>query len=110
MFSTQSASTDVGHRSNRDCTIHRSPGHQIDGGSLAEIFLTHSANEIAALIGIAAQLRAILAAHAALQFVDWRHLRLPNDVECDRLMCIAAEAADAEIAVARVQRVEIRTS
>src|SRR5262249_53882999 len=62
-------------------------------------------DEMAALIRIAAQLRAILATHVALQFVDWRRLRPPDDVECDRLTRIATEAADFEIAIARFQSV-----
>jgi hypothetical protein len=58
-----------------------------------------------ALVGIAANLRAILAAHVTFQFVDGRCLRPANNVERHRLMGTAAEAADLKIAVASVQGV-----
>ena len=46
---------------------------------------------------IAPHLRAVLAAHVAFQFVDGRGLRPPNDIERDRLVGVAAEAADFKI-------------
>src|SRR5262249_33550996 len=60
---------------------------------------------MAALIGIATQLRAVAAAHVALELVDWRCLGPANDIERHGLVSIATEAADFEIAIACVQRV-----
>ena len=42
-------------------------------------------------------LRAVLAAHVALQFVDWCCLRPAHDIQGDGLVRIAAEAPDFEI-------------
>ena len=53
---------------------------------------------------VASNLRAILAAHVALQFVDGRRLRPAHDVQrC--LMRVTAEAADLEIEISGVQSV-----
>jgi hypothetical protein len=60
---------------------------------------------MAALIGIAADLRAILAAHVTFQFVDRRCLRSANNVERHRLVGVAAEAADLKIEISSVQSV-----
>ena len=56
---------------------------------------------MAALVGIATDLRAILAAHVALQLVDRRRLRPPDDVQGDGLMRVAAETFHFEIADTR---------
>jgi len=58
---------------------------------------------MAALVRIAANLRTVPAPHVALQFMDRRGLRSPHDVEGDNLMGVAAEAADFEIAVSRIE-------
>jgi hypothetical protein len=60
---------------------------------------------MAALVGIATDLRAILAAHAALQLMDRRRLRSSHDVQGDGLMRVAAEAFHFEIAKPGVDRV-----
>jgi hypothetical protein len=60
---------------------------------------------MAPLVGVAPNLRAVLAPHVSLQLMDWRALPPANDVERHRLMSIAAEAADFEIEVPRIQRV-----
>ena len=60
---------------------------------------------MAALIRIAPHLRAVLAAHVSLKFVDRRVLRSPNDIKRDGLMGVAAEAPDLKIEVTRVERV-----
>jgi hypothetical protein len=57
---------------------------------------------MAALERIAPDLRAILAAHVALQFVDGRRLRPTHDVQRHFLMRVAAEAADLEVEVSGV--------
>jgi hypothetical protein len=61
-----------------------------------------------ALVGIATDLRAILAPHVALQLMDRRHLRSPHDVEGNGLMRVAAKAADFKVAIARIERVAER--
>jgi len=58
-----------------------------------------------ALIGITPNLRAVLAAHVPLQFVDGRHLRPADDVQGHRLVGVAAKAADLKVEISRVQRV-----
>jgi len=63
---------------------------------------------MAALVGIAAHLGAIFAAHVPLQLVDWRRLGPAHDVQRDRLMRVATEAPDLKIPVAGVQRVTER--
>jgi hypothetical protein len=60
---------------------------------------------MAPLVRIAGHLRAVLAAHVALELMDRRRLRTPHDVQGDRLVGIAAEAPDFKIKVARVERV-----
>jgi len=60
---------------------------------------------MAPLVGISANAGAILAAHVALQFVDWCGFRPADDIECDRLVGIAAKAADLKVAIASVQGV-----
>ena len=47
---------------------------------------------MAALERIAANLRTVLAAHVAFQFMDRRCLRSPHDVEGNGLMRVAAKA------------------
>jgi len=63
---------------------------------------------VAALIGEAAEPRAVLAAHVALELVDRRRLRPSHDVECDGLMGLAAQTADLQKAVAGVQHIAER--
>jgi hypothetical protein len=58
-----------------------------------------------ALEGTAPDLRAILAAHVSLELVDRRRLRPAHNVEGDRLMRVAAETANFEVAVSGVERV-----
>jgi hypothetical protein len=53
---------------------------------------------------VAPHLRAVLAAHVALQLMNRRALRSPHDVERDGLVRVAAEASDFETAVARIDR------
>jgi hypothetical protein len=60
---------------------------------------------MAALEGIAADLRAVLAAHVAFQLMDRRSLRSAYDVQSDGLVGIAAETADLKVAVSGVERV-----
>src|SRR6202790_3552537 len=54
-------------------------------------------HQMAALVRIAANLRAILAAQIAFQFVDRGRLRPADDIQADRLVRVAAEAADLEV-------------
>ena len=63
---------------------------------------------MAALVRIAPNLRAVLAAHVALQFMDRRRLRSAHDVERDGLVRVAAKAFHFEIAVPGVDRVAER--
>src|SRR5262245_37155807 len=63
---------------------------------------------MAPLVRIATHLRAVLAPHVALQFMDWRRLRSPHDIERDGLMRVAAEASDFEVAVPGVDRITQR--
>jgi hypothetical protein len=49
---------------------------------------------------VASNLRAVLAAHVALQFMNRRALSAQNDVERDGLMCVAAKAFHLESAMA----------
>jgi hypothetical protein len=55
---------------------------------------------VAPLVGVAADLGAILATHVALEHVDGRRLGASDDVERNCLMSVASEAADFEIAIA----------
>jgi len=50
-------------------------------------------------------LRALVAAHVTLELVNRGRLRLPDDVERDRLMRVAAETLHLEVTVSCVQRV-----
>jgi hypothetical protein len=54
---------------------------------------------MAALVWIAANLRAVLAAYVALQFMDGCRLGPTHDVQRDRLMGVAAKAFDFEIKI-----------
>jgi hypothetical protein len=60
---------------------------------------------MAALEGIASNLRAILTAHVPFQFMDRGRFRPADDVQCDRLMGVAAKAADLKIEISGVQGV-----
>jgi hypothetical protein len=60
---------------------------------------------MAALIGIASNLRAVLAAHVPFQFMDRCGFWPADDVQCHSLMGIAAEAADLKVKVPRVEGV-----
>jgi hypothetical protein len=55
---------------------------------------------VAALERIALSLRALAAAHIALQFMDGRRLAAAHDVQGDRLVGVAAEAFDFEVEIA----------
>jgi hypothetical protein len=57
---------------------------------------------MAAFERVAPSLRAILATHIALQFVDGSRLRPADDAQRHRLMRVAAEAADLEIEISSV--------
>src|SRR5258708_39189549 len=59
---------------------------------------------MAPLVGVATDLRAILAAHVSFQFVDRRRLRPAHDVQGDGLVSIATEASDFKNSVAGVFR------
>ena len=65
-------------------------------------------HQMAPLVGIAPDLRAVLAPHVAFQFMDRRRLRSPHDVERDGLMRVAAKAFHFEIAEPGVDRVAQR--
>lgn len=58
---------------------------------------------MAALVRIAPNLRTILAAQVALQFMDRRVLRPADDVERDRLMRVAAEAPNLKVTITGIQ-------
>jgi hypothetical protein len=60
---------------------------------------------VTALIGIAANLRTVLAAHVPFQFVNGRCLWSADDVQRHGLMSVTAEAADLKIEISSVQRV-----
>jgi hypothetical protein len=60
---------------------------------------------MAALIGIAPNLRTILAAHVALQIVDGGSLRSTDNIQHYRLVRVAAEATDLQVEIPRVQGV-----
>src|SRR4029079_11484405 len=64
--------------------------------------------KLAALVGIAPDLRAILAAHVPFEFVDRCCLRSPHDVQGDGLVCVAAKAFHFEVAVSGVERIAER--
>ena len=63
---------------------------------------------MAALVGIAPDLRAVLAPHVAFEFVDRCRLWSPRDVERDGLVRTAAKAFDFEIAKPGVDRIAQR--
>ena len=58
---------------------------------------------MAALVGIAPNLGAVLASHVSLQFMDRRRLRTTHDVEGDGLVGVATEASDLKVSVTGVQ-------
>jgi hypothetical protein len=60
---------------------------------------------MAPLVGIASNFRTVLAAHVAFEFMDWRRLRSPHDVEGNGLMRVAAEAFHFEITITRVESI-----
>jgi len=62
---------------------------------------------MAALIGIAPDFEH-WAAHVAFEFMDWRCLRSPHDVEGNGLVRVTAEATDFEIAVPGIECVAQR--
>lgn len=59
--------------------------------------------EVAALKWITTDLRAVFAAHVALEFMDGRCLRPADDVQRNSLMRIAAKTTNLEVEVAGVQ-------
>ena len=63
---------------------------------------------MASLVGVTADLRAILATHVALKLMDRRRLRPANDIERNGLMGIATKATYFKIEIARVDRVAQR--
>jgi hypothetical protein len=63
---------------------------------------------MAALVGIAPDFGAVFAPHVASEFVNRCRLRSPHDVEGNGLMRVAAQAADFEIAIARIECVTER--
>ena len=63
---------------------------------------------MASLVRIAAHFRAVFAPHVALQLVDRRRLRTSHNIESDRLMGVAAEAANLEVGIPRIERVTER--
>ena len=90
----------------RDCTFKyaleiRSPlswppsGRRVARGNLGR----PQSHELAALVGVAAELRTIFAAHIALEFVDRRGLPSPDDIQRDCLVGIATEAVHFEITI-----------
>jgi hypothetical protein len=65
-------------------------------------------DQVAAFVGVATNLRAVLAAHLALQFVDGCCLRPADDIQRHRLVSVAAEAADLKVEISGVQGVSQR--
>ena len=65
------------------------------------MILSAQRDQMAALVGIAPDLRALAAAHVAFEFVDRRCLRSAHDVEGNGLVRVAAKALDFEIANTR---------
>jgi hypothetical protein len=63
---------------------------------------------MAALVGIAAHLGAVLAPHVAFEFMDRGCLRSPHDVEGDGLVRVAAEALHFEVDEPRIARIAQR--
>ena len=64
--------------------------------------------KVAALERVALKLRALPAAHVALEFVDGRALGTAHGVERNGLMGVTAQALDLQMAVAGVQGVTER--
>ena len=60
---------------------------------------------MALLVRVTPDLRAILAAHVALHFMDGSRLRPPHDIQSYGLMGIAAQAFDFEISIASVESI-----
>jgi len=58
---------------------------------------------MAPLVRVAANLRAVLAAHVAFQLMDWRGLPTAHNVELNGLVGVTAKAPDFEIAVSRIE-------
>jgi hypothetical protein len=54
------------------------------------------------LVGVAANLRAILAAHVPLQFVDRRRLWPADNIQRYRLVGVAAKAANLKVKISGV--------
>jgi hypothetical protein len=71
-------------------------------------FLLPQGDQVAALVGIAPNLRAILAAHIALELEDRRFLGPADRVQRDGLVGVSAVATNLEVAVARVEGVPHR--
>ena len=65
-------------------------------------------HEVAALVRIATNLRAVLAPHVAFESMDRRCLRSPHDVEGNGLMRVTAKTFHFEIAEPGVDRVTQR--
>src|SRR6476661_2432943 len=63
---------------------------------------------MAAIVGIAAHLRAVPTPHVWLKFVDRRGLRSPDVVQGNSLVRVAAKASDFEIAVTSIEGVAQR--
>ena len=61
-----------------------------------------------ALVRVALLAGAAFAPHVALELVDRRPLRPPDDIQCDSLVGLAAEALHLEVSVAGVERVAER--
>jgi hypothetical protein len=89
----------------RQSPFTRPPGRRrIAGRNLSR----SQRDKIAPLVGIAADLRTILAAHISFKLVDWRRLRPAHDVQRDRLVSVATDAPDLEITIAGVECVAQR--
>ena len=84
-----------------------SPGHHVDGGSLA-LILWSQRHQMAPLVRIASDFGALLAAHVSLELMDRRCLRSPHDVEGNGLVRVAAKAFHFEIAEPGVDRIAER--
>jgi hypothetical protein len=83
-----------------DSPLPRPPGRWwIEGGN----FGGPQRDKMAALIGVAANLRAVLAAHVTFQFMDGRRLWPAHNVQGHRLVGITTEAADLKIEISGVQ-------
>jgi hypothetical protein len=85
-----------------DSSLARPPRRsRIKGGDLR----WPQRHKVAALVGIASNLRAILATHIPLQFMDGRRLGPADDIQRHCLVRVAAEAADLKIEVSGIQSV-----